>query len=85
MPTAPRQWRPPGMGSTRTGERRTREQVEYRKWYRRAPWAGPIGIRARQLAEHPLCEERGKLGHTMAASVVDHKHPHRGNYELFID
>lgn len=41
--------------------------------------------RKKFLAEHPLCEMCAATGHTAPATVVDHKHPHRGNQDLFWD
>lgn len=41
--------------------------------------------RATFLAEHPLCVLCEALGHTTAATVVDHKKPHRGDQALFWD
>jgi 5-methylcytosine-specific restriction enzyme A len=37
------------------------------------------------LAEHPLCEECRRAGKVVAASVVDHVVPHRGDLTLFWD
>lgn len=37
------------------------------------------------LAAHPLCEECKKAGRLTAATVVDHKEPHRGDMRLFWD
>jgi 5-methylcytosine-specific restriction protein A len=37
------------------------------------------------LAEHPLCAECHWYGHVVAATLVDHKLPHKGNRELFWD
>lgn len=37
------------------------------------------------MAEHPLCEPCLARGIVEAAEVVDHKVPHRGNYDLFWD
>ena len=37
------------------------------------------------LADHPLCVECEKRGIAMAATVVDHVVPHRGNQRLFWD
>jgi 5-methylcytosine-specific restriction protein A len=37
------------------------------------------------LREHPLCVLCLSEGRTTAASVVDHRIPHRGSYELFWD
>jgi 5-methylcytosine-specific restriction endonuclease McrA len=40
--------------------------------------------RAQYLAEHPMCRIKGK-GCEIAASVVDHIKPHRGDMVLFWD
>jgi len=37
------------------------------------------------LRNHPLCIEHEKLGRIVAATVVDHKTPHRGDMQLFWD
>ena len=37
------------------------------------------------LNEHPLCVECAAYGGDVAATRVDHKRPHKGNYELFWD
>lgn len=36
-------------------------------------------------ADHPFCVECEKAGYSVAATVVDHITPHRGNQELFWD
>lgn len=41
--------------------------------------------RERYLAEHPLCVYCEREGHITAATVVDHKIPHRGDDQLFWD
>ena len=41
--------------------------------------------RNRYLNKHPLCVECQQEGQVTAATVVDHKIPHRGNQELFWD
>ena len=41
--------------------------------------------RARFLRMHPLCAECGRAGRIVAASVVDHITPHRGDKALFWD
>ncbi len=86
MPIAPRTFRPAGQQAVKH-EGRTARQIEYRKWYRRMPWTDGKqgGLRGAQLQRVPLCEECAKQGHVTAASVVDHRVPHRGNWELFID
>jgi 5-methylcytosine-specific restriction protein A len=37
------------------------------------------------LREHPFCAEHLRMGQTVAAAVVDHKTPHRGDLKLFWD
>lgn len=37
------------------------------------------------LAEHPLCERCQKQGKTTAATVVNHRTPHKGDPTLFWD
>lgn len=39
----------------------------------------------RFLVEHPLCCYCEKIGHTTAATVVDHVVPHKGDLSLFWD
>ena len=41
--------------------------------------------RKRFLIQHPLCVECQRQGFIVAASVVDHVAPHKGNYKLFWD
>jgi len=41
--------------------------------------------RKRFLAEHPLCVECYREGKVVAATVVDHITPHKGNQDLFWD
>lgn len=53
-------------------------EKEYRLWYNRAVWRGEHGLRKKQLARHPLCDQCGK-----PANVVDHRKPHRGDWFLF--
>jgi len=47
-----------------------------RRWQRARGW---------YLRAHPLCAECGRAGRVVAASVVDHITPHRGNKALFWD
>ena len=42
-------------------------------------------LRALQLAEHPLCRMHAELGQVVAATVVDHIKPHKGDMDLFLD
>lgn len=41
--------------------------------------------RLQHLADYPLCSFCCDLGLTVAATVVDHKTPHRGDMKLFWD
>ena len=41
--------------------------------------------RAAYLATHPLCVDCEHAGLVVAATVVDHVQPHRGNHGLFWD
>ena len=50
--------------------------------YSRHQWQD---LRARQLRMHPLCLFCLKQGYTVAANVVDHIRPHRGDPALFHD
>lgn len=49
---------------------------QYPHLYGSKAWAV---IRTGQLLEHPLCETCKAIGLTTAATVVDHKEPHRGD------
>jgi 5-methylcytosine-specific restriction enzyme A len=39
--------------------------------------------RERFLARHPLCARHQRMGMVVAATVVDHIEPHRGDQKLF--
>lgn len=39
--------------------------------------------RATYLASHPLCKDHEQRGHIVAATIVDHIVPHRGDLALF--
>jgi 5-methylcytosine-specific restriction enzyme A len=54
----------------------------YAKWYSLAAWRRR---RTAQLATEPLCRYCQAIGHTRAATVVDHIIPHRGDWSLFIE
>ena len=58
-------------------ERPTAAQRGYGSRWRKA--------RATYLRQHPLCVECEKAGRTTAATVVDHRIPHRGDPVLFWD
>lgn len=58
-------------------ERGTAAQRGYDARWRKA--------RARYLREHPLCKSCFEAGLVIAATVVDHSVPHKGNIALFWD
>ncbi len=64
-----------GVGARAKGEGATARGYSY-KWQK---------ARERFLSEHPLCCYCERTGRTTAASVVDHKIPHRGDHSLFWD
>ena len=59
---------------------------ELKKMYNSAAWKN---ARKLQFHRNPICEqnpdERTGRPCTSPATVVDHKKPHRGNWELFMD
>lgn len=54
---------------------------QYARWYRSKLWKAR---RTQQLNTHPLCTMCANDGRVVAASVVDHVVPHRGDYNLFL-
>ena len=53
------------------------------RWvYKTASWQR---LRLEQLRCEPLCRYCGQMGLVVAATVVDHVRPHRGNRELAFD
>jgi 5-methylcytosine-specific restriction protein A len=62
---------------------RSVEATEYRRLYKLAIWHKRL--RPQKLAQDPLCERCQRLGKVTAATVVNHKQPHRGDYSLFTD
>jgi 5-methylcytosine-specific restriction protein A len=63
-------------------DQRSPEAARYRRWYNLAAWA-----RARRgcLQANPLCERCKAQGFVVAATVVNHRVPHKGSWSLFID
>ena len=59
---------------------RSDEAAEYRRLYKTARWRRR---RADQLAKQPLCERCLAAGIVTAATVANHKVPHRGDLTLF--
>jgi 5-methylcytosine-specific restriction enzyme A len=66
--------------AARRPDYRSAEAAEYRKLYKTSRWKAR---RAAQLAEHPLCERCLVLGVAVAATVANHRTPHRGDLVLF--
>jgi 5-methylcytosine-specific restriction enzyme A len=58
------------------------EARPWRHWYNKQRW---LTLRSRQLWDEPLCEMCREAGRIEAATVVDHKQPHKGEPELFWD
>jgi 5-methylcytosine-specific restriction endonuclease McrA len=67
---------------SRRDERRSAEADAYRRLYKTARWRG---LRSSQLNRRPLCQPCEKAGRLEAASVVNHRIPHRGDERLFFD
>lgn len=58
-----------------TRDQRSPEAATYRRLYNTARWKGKQGVRARQLAAHPLCEICLKAKRLTPATVCDHVDP----------
>lgn len=63
-------------------DQRSAEAEAYRALYKDPRW---LALRAEHLAAHPVCVTCEAAGRTTAATVVDHKTPHRGDERLFFD
>lgn len=57
-----------------------RDMQPWRAWYRTARWQQR---REAQLQAEPLCRYCRRKGIITAATVADHVHRHRGQYEAF--
>lgn len=55
---------------------------ELKRLYNSALWKQ---LRRAQLEAHPLCKFCSALGRVVAATVVDHRKPHRGDESMFFD
>lgn len=79
---------PPLLGRRSKADRDRSYDAERRKvkpWrsiYSTARWQKR---RARQLVIQPLCERHLKQGQVVAATVANHKVPHRGDERLFFE
>jgi 5-methylcytosine-specific restriction endonuclease McrA len=63
-------------------DERSEEARRYRGWYKTPAWRA---ARAAQLQRQPLCERHLARGEVVAATVVNHRRRHRGDWALFID
>lgn len=52
----------------------------YRRWYCSPRWRE---LRRDQLAREPECQMCRAMGRSTPATIVDHREPHRGRFELF--
>ena len=84
MPMRPKQHKPRGYEQQRKAARREydKEHQEDRSFYWSPAWRA---VRARQLADFPLCEWCDERGHVTAASQVDHRKPRRDYPELSLE
>jgi hypothetical protein len=62
-------------------DRQRRKAKPWRGWYGLVIWHA---IRDEQLAKQPLCERCLARHVVRAATVVNHRQPHRGDWELFV-
>lgn len=96
MPTAPAQYRPAGSGSRE--KQWASRQTDYRGWYHLPLWKGPGGLReqaiVRDLCQCQECKRQGittfvllhvKRGQEHLQAHVDHRTPHGGIWERFVD
>lgn len=61
-------------------DQRSAAAAQYRRLYNTAQWRS---IRARQLADKPLCEWCERRDRIAPATICDHEKPHRGDEALF--
>ena len=60
-----------------------RSSAAYHGWYRLPIWVDDL--RPTQLLAEPWCRECARRGVRTRATVVDHIHPHRGDWGKFVD
>lgn len=63
-------------------DQRSAEAEGWRRLYKTKRW---YAARAATLRDHPLCGMCEQQGRAAAATIVDHKRPHRGDEALFFD
>jgi 5-methylcytosine-specific restriction enzyme A len=85
MPVNPPVFRPVAQQSRqaqkRDFDRFRRRDKPWRKWYNLRLWRD---IRAVQLVRQPLCERCKAEGLIVAATIVNHHPPHRGDWQRFV-
>jgi 5-methylcytosine-specific restriction protein A len=86
MPTKAPLFRPVAMQSrqeqNKLFDRARRRNSPWRLWYGQKAWKAR---RAAQLLAEPLCARCKPKGYVVAATVANHKVPHRGDWVLFIE
>ena len=63
-------------------DQRSEQAKAWRKLYKTQAW---LKGRLSHLAQHPLCEPCKARGRLTAATVVNHRIPHKGDVTLFND
>lgn len=71
--------------SERLYDAKRRNDKPGRRFYSLAIWRGPDGLRLQQLRRQPLCERHLAKGGVVAADTVNHRTPHKGDWDLFRD
>ena len=61
---------------------RSPEAAQYRALYKTKAWKA---LRLSQLTREPLCRMCKEQGNTTAATIVDHRSPHKGDVGKFFD
>lgn len=60
----------------------TPKREDYRSLYKTKAW---YKLRTAQLRDYPLCRMCQDVGTVVAATIVDHIKPHKGDEALFFD
>jgi 5-methylcytosine-specific restriction protein A len=85
MPTRAPIFRPAGQQSRqeqkREFDRFRRKAKSWRRFYGTPEWQA---LRTTQLIAQPYCERCKPKGYVVRATVVHHKTPHRGDWQLFV-
>ena len=85
MPTRAPIFRPSGqqprIEQKRDFDRYRRKAKPWRRFYGTVEWQT---LRTAQLIAEPYCERCQPKGYVVRATVVHHKKPHRGDWQLFV-